>query len=84
MVIDTGMGPVFAFCETGIKWTFIKEGSIGTGMSRRLDPGALLHVEVEGRLEVADSDQMLERRPADVGWKTAWKSDPALGVISIE
>src|SRR5712672_2581678 len=22
-MIDTGMGPVFAFCETAIKWTFI-------------------------------------------------------------
>jgi hypothetical protein len=22
-MIDTGMGPVFAFCEAAIKWTFI-------------------------------------------------------------
>jgi hypothetical protein len=46
-MIDTGIGPVFAFCETAIKWTFISH-SIGTELPRRIDPRTLLHAEVEG------------------------------------
>src|SRR5579864_9798446 len=36
-------------------------------MLRRLDPTALLRSRVEGRLEVADGDEMLDRQRADVG-----------------
>ncbi len=46
-MIDTGMGPVFAFCETATKCTFI-DFSIEAEMPRRLGPATLLRSEVEG------------------------------------
>jgi hypothetical protein len=46
-MIDTGMGPVFAFCEIAMKCTFINF-SIGAGLPRRVGPRTLLYAEVEG------------------------------------
>jgi hypothetical protein len=46
-MIVTGMGPVFAFCETAMKCTFINF-SIGAELPRRLGPRTLLYAEVEG------------------------------------
>src|SRR5216683_73125 len=46
-MIETGMGPVFAFCETAMKCTFI-DFSIEAEMPRRLGPTTLLRSEVEG------------------------------------
>ena len=45
-MIDTGRGPVFAFCETAMKCTFINF-SIGAGLPRRVGPRTLLYAEVE-------------------------------------
>ena len=46
-MIETGMGPVFAFCETAMKCTFT-DFSIGAELPQRIDPRTLLHAEVEG------------------------------------
>jgi len=46
-MIETGMGPVFAFCETWMKCTFTNFLHRGE-MPRRLGPATLLRSEVEG------------------------------------
>jgi hypothetical protein len=45
-MIDTGMGPVFAFCETAMNCTLIVF-SIEAEMPRRVGPRTLLYAEVE-------------------------------------
>jgi hypothetical protein len=46
-MIDTGMGPVFAFCETAMKCTLINF-SIEAEMPRQSGPATLLRSGVEG------------------------------------
>src|SRR5215472_17551294 len=72
-MIETGMGPVFAFCETGIKCTFISQLH-RSGMLRRLDPHTLLDAEVEkwlgGRELAGDYAELVGKMPrlANLRW----------------